>query len=239
MPIACCPCEGIEHQFGSRIAERELRRFRRRGPIRSTRLLLREITEMLARVPSATLLDIGGGIGAVHHVLLDAGVREATQVDISSEYLNVARREATARGHMDRIRFIGGDFVDLAPTLPSADVVTLDRVICCYPDMERLVSRASQKTHHLLGAVYPRDVWWVRLGVGLVNRLTQLRRCPFRVFVHDPAHIEATLRARGLERAASRRTFVWVVAVYRRTSESMGNEPRLPRPPQHYSSPGR
>ena len=176
--MACCQCEGIERQFGSRTAERELKRFRRRGAKESTRLLLREITERITRVPSATLLDIGGGIGAIHHVLLDARVREATQVDISPEYLNVARREATARGHIDLVRFIRGDFVELAPTLPSADVVTLDRVICCYPDMEQLVSHAAEKTHHLLGAVYPRDVWWVRLGVGLVNRLTQLRRCP-------------------------------------------------------------
>ena len=164
MAMSCCSCEGIERQFGSRVAERELRRFRRRGPIRSTRLLLSEITGMVARVPSATLLDIGGGIGAIHHVLLDAGVREATQVDISSEYLNAARREATARGHIDRVRFIRGDVVELGPTLPSADVVTLDRVICCYPDMERLVSCAAEKTRDLLGAVFPRDVWWVRLG---------------------------------------------------------------------------
>ena len=218
MAIPCCRCEGIERQYGSRIAERELRRFRRRGPISSTGLLLSQITGMIASAPSATLLDIGGGIGAIHHVLLDAGVREATHVDVSSDYLNAAQREAARRGHADHVHFVHGDFVELAPTLPSADVVTLDRVICCYPDMEQLVSLAAEKARHVLGAVYPRDVWWVRLGVALTNGLTQLRRCSFRVFVHEPANIELTLRAHGLERASVRRTLVWVIAVYRRAS---------------------
>ena len=214
--ITCCQCEAIERQFGSRIAERELRRFRRRGPIPSTQMLITGLADFVARGPSAALLDIGGGIGAIHHALLDAGVSEATQVDVSAEYLNAARREAARRDHAGRVQFIHGDFVQLAPDLPSADVVTLDRVICCYPDMDQLVIRAAEKARHVLGAVYPRNVWWVRLGVALTNRVTQLRRCAFRVFVHEPMAIDATLRAHGLERAVLRRTFVWEVAVYRR-----------------------
>jgi len=84
--------------------------------------------------------------------------------------------------------------------------VTLDRVICCYPDMEQLVAHAAEKARHVLGAVYPREVWWVRLGGVVMNGLMRLKRCPFRTFLHSPVAIEATLRQHGLERVAFGRT---------------------------------
>ncbi len=214
--VTCCQREGIARQFGRRTAAWELRRYRRRGPIRTTRLLV----EQLRRdgVAGESLLDIGGGIGAVHHELLDAGARAAVHVDISRDYLASAREEAGRRGHGPRVEFVEADFVDVAATVPDADVVTLDRVICCYPDMERLVSLAADKARRSLGAVYPRDTWWVRPTVAAVNVLSRLRRSAFRVYAHPPGAIERVLRSHGLERSAGRRTVAWEVVVYRRVA---------------------
>ena len=55
------------------------------------------------------------------------------------------RRGGTGRGRAarqlhDRVRYEVGDFVALAPDVEPADVVALDRVVCCYPDMAALVS---------------------------------------------------------------------------------------------------
>lgn len=211
--VSCCQCQGIDGQFDPRIARYELKRFRRRGPPRSTRILLEGLR---GSSTGASLLDIGGGIGAIHHVLLDAGVREATHVDIASAYLAAARDEATRLGHGDRVQFRQGDLVQLAPTLPAADLVTLDRVICCYPDMDALVGVAAEKTRRVLGAVYPREAWWVRLGIRAMNLLSRLRRSDFRVYLHPPAAIAQVLNGRGLERTIFHRTFLWEIATYAR-----------------------
>ena len=210
--VSCCQCEGIAAQLGAKTARRELRRFRRRGPIKSTRLLINALRS--AGVADASLLDVGGGIGAIHHALIAAGARNAVHVDVSSDYIQAAREEAVRRGHGDRVRFIHGDLVQIAPTIPEADIVTLDRVICCYPDMEALVSTAAEKAGRLFGAVYPRDVWWVRLGVRTVNLFVRARRSAFRVFVHSPAAIDGVLRQHGLERRALERTGAWEVVTY-------------------------
>lgn len=210
--VSCCQCEGIATQFGAKTARRDLRRFRRRGPPESTRLLIDDLRA--AGVAGASLLDIGGGVGAIHHALIGAGARDAVHVDVSSDYIAAAREEAVRRGHGDRVRFIHGDFVQVAPTLPDAEVVTLDRVICCYPDMEALVTAAAAKARRVFGAVYPRDVWWVRLAVRGVNLVLGVRRSAFRTFVHPPAAIDAVLRQHGLERRALRRTTVWEVVTY-------------------------
>ena len=212
--MSCCSCRGVEEQFDRKTAQRDLRRFRRRGAIRSTRHLIDALRT--AGCSGASILDIGGGIGAIHHALLDAGAYTAFQVDASPEYIESAREETVRRGHANRVLFLHGDFVQWAANVPDADIVTLDRVICCYPDMDSLVRNAAAKARRLFGAVYPRDAWWVRLGVRSVNAILRMRRSEFRVYAHSPAAIDAVLRGQGLERVSAQRTLVWDIAVFAR-----------------------
>jgi magnesium-protoporphyrin O-methyltransferase len=212
--MECCRSAGIERHFDGGWAAKELARYRRRGPLPTTRLLVDAIRTSLE--PGDTLLDVGGGVGAVHHELLDDGVRSATNVDISAASLAAAAEEAARRGHARRVRLLPGDFVELATSIDAADVVTLDRVICCYPDMERLVSLSAAKARRLYGAVYPRDVWWVRLVVAAENVVNRLRGSPFRAYVHAPRGIAAVLQRAGFEAAVVRRRLAWEVVVCRR-----------------------
>ena len=213
--MACCrQCEGIESQFSRKLAERELRRFRKRGPVPTTRRLLDALAS--AGVADCTLLDVGGGIGAIHHVLLDQGAREAVHVDASSGYLAVAKEETANRGHAERVRFVSGDFVELADELPETDIVALDRVICCYPDMQALVGHSAAKTRRLYGAVYPREAWWMRAAGSVMNLCMRIQRSAFRLYLHSPAAIDAVLRANGLERRSIQRTLLWEIVVYER-----------------------
>jgi SAM-dependent methyltransferase len=142
--MPCCSCQEIENQFGSDTAKRDLRRFQRRGPIRSTRVLIDDLLKV--GVAGASVLDIGGGIGAIHHALLNAGASAAIHVDLSPDYITVAREESARRGHAARVRFVHGDFVAVATDVPDADIVTLDRVICCYPEMDLPVGRRRRES---------------------------------------------------------------------------------------------
>jgi magnesium-protoporphyrin O-methyltransferase len=96
----------------------------------STRLLVEALRTQ--GIEGLMLLDVGGGVGAVIYALLQSRASVATDVDASAAYLATARDEAERQGLAERIAFHHGDFVVLAPTLPTADIVTLDRVICCY-----------------------------------------------------------------------------------------------------------
>lgn len=180
----------------------------------NTRRLIEQLRAYVCNGDS--LLDIGGGVGVIHHALLDAGVRSATHIDASSAYIDVAREEAAKRGHAGRVRFVHGDFVAVAEHTPSADIVTLDRVICCYPDMEMLVSRAAGKSRRVLGAVYPRSACWVRISLALENVISRVRKSAFRVYFHSPARIEAILQANGLHRVSRRRTALWEITTFKR-----------------------
>jgi len=211
----CC-AKGYEEMFDDAQAAKNLKSFRADGPDPTTRALL----DMLRAggVQDATLLDIGGGVGAIHHELLDAGAQRAIHVDASAAYIRAARDEAARRGHADRVEFLHGDFVDLAERVPPADVVTLDRVICCYPDMPALVEASAARARRLYGAVFPRDRWFLRLAFPFMNLFKQLTGSGFRVFLHAPADIDTELRRQGLERRSYAQTFVWAVAVYSRST---------------------
>jgi len=212
--MACEQCRGLESYFGERQAERQLKGFHRRGPDKTTRMLIAALEAEGVR--GLTLLDVGGGIGAVQLGLLKAGVTSATDVDASSGYLATARSEAERQGLADRIAYRHGDFTSLAAELAPAGVVTLDRVICCYPDMPALVGAAADKAQRILGAVYPPNTWWMRVGVRFINYIMRLRESEFRVFVHPTDEIEGVLRRHGLERATKQRTFLWEICTFTR-----------------------
>lgn len=219
--MPCSQCDGIERMFDRKKAQSQLKKFRRKGPDRTTRMLLDQVCVALqdhrAEPPQARLLlDIGAGVGALHHHLLDHGIQRAVHVDASSSYLAAAREEAERLGHSARVDFKRGDFTVVADELGPADVVTLDRVICCYHDMPGLVSRSVAKARRLYGAVYPRDAWWTRLSFRLGNALLRVKRSPFRIYLHRPADIDTLLDAAGLRRRSLERTLMWEVAVYER-----------------------
>lgn len=215
--MADCDCRRLDSRFDRRAANRDLDSYRRTGAPASSRLL---IDELRARgVAGSWILDIGAGVGAVHLELLESGATAAVDVDASAHYLAAAREEASRLGLDERVDYRHGDFVALAEGLQPADIVVLDRVICCYADMERLVGRSAALARRLFGVVYPRDVWWVRVGNALMNLWSAARRTSFRTYVHGAPAVEATVAQAGLFPVFRRVSGLWQVVVFERRSQ--------------------
>lgn len=214
--MSCPQCQGIENLFDKGIAEGDLKTYRRKGPPRQTRYLLDFIRK--TGVKGLTLLDIGGGIGAIQHELFKDGVQSAVDVDASSAYIAAAREEAVRQGYADHVTYLHGNFVDLAAQVERADIVTLDRVICCYPDMKALVGLSSARAGKLYGLIYPQDNILMRLGRYGLNFFMWLQRSKFRFFVHPSAEVDSIVHASGLQRRYHRNVgLVWQVVVYARS----------------------
>lgn len=209
-----CQCCGIEDVFDEKSAAMDLKRYIRDGPKGTTRNLLDALRA--EGVEEATLLDIGGGIGAIQFELLRAGLDEAIGVEASGANVRVARAEAQRRGVAERVKHHHADFVEIHDQLPEVDIVTLDRVICCYRNMPALICRSAGHARSLFGIIYPRDTWLNKLVVNLINLFQILRRSPFRVFIHATAGVDRRLREEGLQMNYLRRTPIWQVMVYRR-----------------------
>ena len=220
-PAGCdpsCGCSGNE--FGEAAARRSLRSYRRSGPPRTTAWLIEGLRA--GGVDGMTVLDIGAGVGAVHLELLANGASAATDVDGSAAYVAVARGESERQGLADRVRHEVGDFVALAPTIEPADIVALDRVVCCYPDMAALVTLSVAHARRRYGLVYPRDRWWIRAGTRVLNALARLARQKVRAHVHRTAAVDSIVRAAGFAPLLQRTNVFWQVVVYQREGQLGG-----------------
>jgi magnesium-protoporphyrin O-methyltransferase len=215
MPADCCKPDYNLH-FDAESARKDLLAYRAKGPDGSTQRLLDVLIG--EDVTGASLLDIGGGVGVVQLELLAAGAARALDVDASGPFLEVAESEARDRGFGDRTSYRHGDFVEIADEIEPADVVTLDRVICCYPDVHSLVSRSAKRALRLYGLVYPVDRWWTRTMARVMNFLDRLGRSDYRMHVHPQALVDRLIREAGLEPHYRHAGMVWQTVVYARVS---------------------
>ena len=211
----CCQCQGIDAKFDKKYVAKKLKEYRKNGPKNTTRQLIDALRE--EGIEGKTLLDIGGGIGDIQHEMLKLGVSQAINNEASAAYLEACREEAERLGHADQIRHIQGNFVEVAKGIEPEDIVTLDRVICCYHDMPGIVNLSVQKTRKLYGLVYPIDAWWTRLALLVYyNFRNWLQRNPMRMFVHSPKEVEAIILSSGFKRRFWRKMGAWQVVIYAR-----------------------
>ena len=203
----CCTPKGYRTIFSEKSAQSEAKRYRRKGLDR----LSRRIAELvIARgVEGGTLLEVGGGIGAIEIELLKAGASRATNVELTPTYEEAAGQLLREAGVVDRVERRVGDFVEAGADLESADFVILNRVICCYPDMPRLAAAAAECARSTLVLSFPNDRWWTRLGLTLVNLGFRAFRVQFQVFLHRPYRILAEAEGHGLRTRHNRRGLVW------------------------------
>jgi SAM-dependent methyltransferase len=213
MPCCTGPCAAAAH-FDAKVADRDLRRYQRRGPDITTRMLLSELRRW--PLQGLHLLDVGGGIGVIPAELANSGLASVTLADASPGYLDAARRHLASRDPSRPAQFFLGDFAATASSLPDADIVTLDRVVCCYPDVEALLRRAAARARRMVAFTYPRDRWYVRAAVALENSWYRLIQNPFRAFVHSPDRMSSVLESAGFIRTARHTTLQWALDLFRR-----------------------
>lgn len=211
----CCYHDEYGEVFPPAEAASQARRFRRRGLAGTDARLVSMLRA--EGVADAHVLEVGGGVGDVLVALFDAGAAHAIDVDLSPSWVDAARRFVDEHGYGERFEARAGDFVDEAAMLPEVDVVILNRVVCCYPDMDAMLAAAAGRSRRVLALVYPADRWTNRAAIAIANLWFRLRRLQFRVFVHPEASMRSVLRAAGMEVVRQRSGVVWRTVVLTRS----------------------
>ncbi|MBI2935402.1 MAG: methyltransferase domain-containing protein [Chloroflexi bacterium] len=202
------------------MARKELNRYLKKGLDRRTRLLVDFLRSQ--DISGATILEIGFGTGSLHMELLKAGAARATGYEVSPAYVEAATSLAERLGFRDRVAYSIGDFVQITGQVNVADVVALDRVVCCYPDMLGLVASTAKRARRLYALTYPRTSWWMRIFRVLGNLALAVLRHRYRIFLHAPRDITATIEAAGLALAYHRTSGIWHIAVFSRPQPAPG-----------------
>lgn len=210
----CAPSAKEAGRFFSWFARRSRRHYQKRGLGKTQRQLLDGIRAQ--GVAGASVLDVGCGVGFLHQELLIQGAARSTGVDLSESMIAEARTLARERALEARTDYRLGDFMDIAEALPQADVTVLDKVVCCYPDAEGLISGSIEKTARVYALTYPRPHLVNRILTAVEATALWLIRCNFRPYVHDPVDIERWILERGFRKQFEDSTFIWITQVYAR-----------------------
>jgi hypothetical protein len=211
--MSSCCAPRYRRVFGKRQARKDARRYRRKGLDETAQRIVDGLTD--CGVSDATVLEVGGGVGAIDIELLKAGAREATVVELSEEYDEEARSLLAESQLQGRVARRHGDFVQVGGDIEPADVVVMHRVVCCYPDPEALVGAAALHAGRLLALSFPRESWWIRIGWYVVDAWFRLVY-RFESYVHAHSRILGAARSAGFTPVHEQAGWLWHVAVLER-----------------------
>ena len=210
----CCTPKGYRQIFSEKNARAEAKRYGRKGLDGTSRRIAEVLKEQ--GVEGKTLLEVGGGIGVIEIELLKAGVIRAVNVELTPTYEDTAGELLHESGLADRVERRVMDFAEAGTEVETADIVVMNRVICCYPDMPKLVSAAAEHASGMLMLSYPNDRWWTRLGLAVANFGFRVIRMQFQVFLHPPVLIVAAVQQHGFRTRFNERGLVWQMTAFER-----------------------
>lgn len=214
---SCCtpsvPTSGTD-KFFSRWSKSYAKQFRKKGLAKEQKLLL----EGIRKVPigEKNLLDIGCGVGALHLSLLQEGAAHAVGVDLAEGMIEKAKQFAQDKGLGEKTTYIVGDFVHVSDTVPEADITLLDKVVCCYENLDGLLEQSIGRTRSVYALTHPNENIVVKLMFQALIACSKLIRMQFRPFWHDWAAMRTRIAERGFRLIYQNSTLFWRVLVYQR-----------------------
>ncbi len=212
--MTCAHCIGSENIFNKKEAQKNLKRYNKKGPNKTTTLLLNALEQ--ENLTGLSLLDIGGGIGVIQIELLKKGLSQATDVDASQAFISAARQLAAKENLDKKTRHIYADFMDCHQDVEEHDIVTLEKVVCCYPYVEELISHSTAKAQKYYGLVYPLDGTVARAVNKLAHLYFKITGNPFRTQIHSEKMMDSLICESGFRRIFYSRIFPWNIALYKR-----------------------
>ena len=210
----CCSPKGYRWIFSEKNARAEAQSYRKKGLDPTSRRIVDYLKER--GVAGRTLLEVGGGVGAIQIELLKAGVTKAISVELTPTYEQVALELLNEAGFADRVERKVTDFAQSAGDFAVADIVIMNRVICCYPDMPVLAGAAADHAGEVLVMSFPKRTWWTRALLLVGNLGLRVTRREFQLFVHPPDQILSEAARHGLRKALDSPGLFWEVAAAQR-----------------------
>lgn len=213
---SCCSsssCQGAS-RFFSRFAKRYAKSFRKKGLEKVQKYLLEGVR--LEPVASKSIIDIGCGVGSLHLTLLREGASHAVGFDLAEEMINQAKAIASELALENKVEYRVGDFVVLTNGMEETDITMLDKVVCCYEDVNSLLEKSLAKTKGIYALSHPRNnalhafVWKSQIA------FMKLIRAKFYPFWHDWDRLRQRVLDQDFEEIYSNQTVIWQVRVFRK-----------------------
>jgi magnesium-protoporphyrin O-methyltransferase len=207
-------CCGADLFFNKKMAAKEYKNYLKKGPSKATSKIIDQLAEK--DVAGKSLVDVGGGIGALQWWFLKKGGKHTTDIDASSGYLKQAEIHAAKNGWQEQSRFLLGDCIEIYDEIETVDFITLDKVVCCYPNYKEILNATCKKSTGLVSLSYPMDGIIAQGIKRLADLFFMLLGNPYRPFIHSVKEIRSIFAENGYNRVSYNLAFPWHVETYER-----------------------
>ena len=214
----CCDARGCDKVFGPRLARQLAKRYRSRGLDRTSGRLVDWLVGQ--GIEGASVLEIGGGVGEIQLELLRRGAARTTNLELSAAYDAEATALAAEAGIMGRMARRLGDIAVEDGVADVHDFVVLNRVVCCYPDVERLVGAAARHARRGVVLTHPPRHLGSVASLTVVNGVQRILGREYRAFAHPPEVMEMVLRDHGLVPRHVHKGALWHILTAPRATEA-------------------
>ncbi|MBI3195497.1 MAG: methyltransferase domain-containing protein [Ignavibacteriae bacterium] len=212
----CCQTQSLSgtDKFFTKQSDRYLKQFRKKGLAKEQRMLLEGISSL--GLEGKSILEIGCGVGGLHLTMLKQDASFATGIDISEGMLNGAKRLCHELGLEQKATYLRGDFVQRNAMVPQADIVVLDKVVCCYENISDLLKKSTDKSKQVYAFTYPNPNIVVHISFKGLILLGTLFKWVFRPYWHDWEEIIREVEKQGFKQTYKNSTLMWQVRVFER-----------------------
>jgi magnesium-protoporphyrin O-methyltransferase len=214
----CCQTQTLSgtDKFFTKQSERYMKQFRKKGLAKEQQLLLEGISAL--GLEEKTILEIGCGVGGLHLTMVKQGASFATGIDISEGMLNGAKRLSRELGLEHNTNYLLGDVVQMNGIVPDADIVVLDKVVCCYENILDLLEKSSVKSKQVYAFTYPNPNILVKTSFHGLIFLGTTFKWVFRPYWHNWDALIREVKKRGFKQTYMNSTLMWQVRVLERKS---------------------
>jgi len=194
--------------FDSRTAQADLDDYLEDGLGTLERQMVGELRAAGA-IDGARVLEIGGGIGAIQAELLQSGAASGEVIELVAAYRAYASRLAEKRGLVDRTSWRVHDLLAEPSTVEPADVVVMNRVVCCSADGLELAAAAAALTRRALVLSYPRSTRLTRFVAAAQRAAYRLFGRQYRAFAWPEEQLKQAAAGGGLVEASRGGGLIW------------------------------
>lgn len=207
-------CCGADMFFDKKTANKKYKAYLKKGPARVTAKIISQL--MTHTIEGKSMVDIGGGIGALQWWFLENGGSKTVDIDASSGYLKQAKDHAKSKGWDSSSEFLLGDCMEVYPQIEATDYITLDKVVCCYPNYKEILEATCDKATTAVSLSYPMDGFLSEIIRKMGDFFMSFKDNPFRPFIHPVKDIRLVFEQKGFKRVAHNLAFPWHVETYKR-----------------------
>ena len=207
-------CCGADLFFDKKTADKKYRQYLKKGPSRVTSKIIQQLEKQT--IEGTTMIDVGGGIGALQWWFLANGGTKTTDIDASTGYLQQARNHAEENGWSAKASFVTGDCTEAYDQLDQPDYITLDKVVCCYPNYKEILESTCDKSEGYVSLSYPMDGFVSETINWFSAMFLKLKNNSFQPYVHPVSEIRKVFNQKGYKRVAHQLAFPWHVETYKK-----------------------